>query len=91
MASKKPPVDPLGGFLNAGNDGRRRRRVEAVPGRGPSGPAMSGGPSGPAMRGPSGPAMSGGPSGPAMSGGPAADRRRRRGGDNDELLKQLYG
>jgi hypothetical protein len=92
MPSDRRKNDSLSGFFDAGSDPRRRRRVVGVPGAGPSGPAMSGGPSGPAMRGPGGPALRG-PSGPAMSGGPGAaepTRRRRRGGD-DDLLKQLYG
>ena len=87
MPSDRRKNDSLSGFFDAGDDPRRRRRVLGVPGTGPSGPAMSGGPSGPAMRGPSGPAMRG-PSGPRS--GAAEPARRRRGGD-DDLLKQLYG
>jgi hypothetical protein len=93
MPSDRRKSDPLSGFFDAGDDPRRRRRVVGVPGTGPSGPAMSGGPSGPAMRGPSGPAMRG-PSGPAMSGGgpgAAEPTRRRKSGGNDDLMKQLYG
>ena len=100
MPSDRRKKDSLSGFLDTGDDPRRRRRVAGAPGagpsgpalRGPSGPALSGGPSGPALRGPSGPALSGGPSGPALSGGanPAGTSRRRRPAD-DDLLKQLYG
>ena len=84
MPSDRRKSDSLNGFFDAGVDPRRRRRVVGVPGTGPSGPAMSGGPSGPAMRGPSGPAMSGGP-------GAATPQRRQRKGLDDDLLKQLYG
>jgi hypothetical protein len=86
--------DSFSNLMGAGDSGRRRRRVA------PTGPALGGGPSGPAMQGPSGPAMQGpsgpamrGPSGPAMQGGASGEapaRRRRRAGD-DDLMKQLYG
>jgi hypothetical protein len=89
MPSDRRKNDSLSGFFDAGDDPRRRRRVVGVPGAGPSGPAMSGGPSGPAMRGPSGPAMSGAAPGAAPSAAEPA-RRRRRGAD-DDLMKQLYG
>jgi hypothetical protein len=83
MPSKRRKDDSLNSFFDAGDESPRRRRVVGVAGTGPSGPAMRG-PSGPAMRGPSGPALSGGP-------GAATPARRRRGGADDDLLKQLYG
>jgi hypothetical protein len=89
MPSDRRKNDSLSGFFDAGDDPRRRRRVVGVPGAGPSGPAMSGGPSGPAMRGPSGPAMSG--AAPGAAPGAAEPARRRRRGADDDLMKQLYG
>lgn len=91
MPSERPKHDSFDDLLGTSDSGRRRRVPAAGPaiqGRGPSGPAMQG-PSGPAMRGPSGPAMRG-PSGPAMAGA-GQERRRRRTGQDDDLMKQLYG